>query len=73
MHAHEDSGHVYKLVFHPNAHLCAGWQPDHHVLWSPMPAPSWLRVARPDPRHALRTRCARATPRKRATAAGSSR
>jgi hypothetical protein len=35
MHAHEDSGHVYKLVFHPNGHLCAGWQPDQHVLWRP--------------------------------------
>lgn len=33
--AHESSGLVYKLVFHANAHLCAGWQPDHHVLWQP--------------------------------------
>lgn len=33
--AHESSGLVYKLVFHANAHLCAGWQPDHHVLWRP--------------------------------------
>lgn len=32
---HESSGLVYKLVFHANAHLCAGWQPDHHVLWQP--------------------------------------
>jgi hypothetical protein len=33
--AHESSGLVYKLVFHANAHLCAGWQPNHHVLWRP--------------------------------------
>ncbi|MEP6501912.1 MAG: radical SAM protein [Betaproteobacteria bacterium] len=33
--AHEATGLVYKLVFHANAHLCAGWQPDHHVLWTP--------------------------------------
>lgn len=33
--AHESSGLIYKLVFHANAHLCAGWQPDHHVLWRP--------------------------------------
>lgn len=33
--AHESSGLVYKLVFHANGHLCAGWQPDHHVLWRP--------------------------------------
>jgi hypothetical protein len=32
---HESSGLVYKLVFHANAHLCAGWQPDQHVLWRP--------------------------------------
>ncbi len=32
---HEDSGRVYKLVFHANGHLCAGWQPDRHVLWTP--------------------------------------
>lgn len=32
---HEDSGRVYKLVFHANASLCAGWQPDRHVLWTP--------------------------------------
>lgn len=32
---HEDSGRVYKLVFHANARLCAGWQPDRHVLWTP--------------------------------------
>lgn len=31
----EASGRVYKLVFHANSRLCAGWQPDRHVLWSP--------------------------------------
>ena len=35
LHAHEDSGRVYKLVFHANANLCAGWHPTQHVLWSP--------------------------------------
>ena len=34
---HEDSGRIYKLVFHANGHLCAGWQPDRHVLWRPAP------------------------------------
>lgn len=24
---------VYKLVFHPNGNLCAGWQPSRDVLW----------------------------------------
>lgn len=32
---HEASGAVYKLVFHANGHLCAGWQPDRHILWRP--------------------------------------
>lgn len=31
----EASGLIYKLVFHANSHLCAGWQPDRNVLWSP--------------------------------------
>lgn len=35
LHAHEDSGRVYKLVFHADATLAAGWQPDRHVLWRP--------------------------------------
>lgn len=35
LHAHEDSGRIYKLVFHANGHLCTGWQPDRHVLWRP--------------------------------------
>lgn len=33
LHACEHTGLVYKLVFHANGHLCAGWQPDQHVLW----------------------------------------
>ncbi|MBN3727017.1 hypothetical protein, partial [Burkholderia sp. Ac-20379] len=24
---------VYKLVFHPNGNLCAGWQPSRDILW----------------------------------------
>ena len=35
LHACERTGLVYKLVFHANEHLCAGWQPDQHVLWRP--------------------------------------
>lgn len=31
----ENSGLIYKLVFHANGHLCSGWQPDRNVLWSP--------------------------------------
>lgn len=27
------SGDIYKLVFHGNGRLCAGWQPDRDVLW----------------------------------------
>jgi len=34
MRAHEESGDVYKLVFHANGNLCAGWQPSRDVLWS---------------------------------------
>lgn len=33
--AREASGLIYKLVFHANEHLCAGWQPDRNVLWRP--------------------------------------
>jgi hypothetical protein len=32
--AHEESGDIYKLVFHANGNLCAGWQPSRDVLWS---------------------------------------
>lgn len=39
LHACEQTGWVYKLVFHANEHLCAGWQPDQHVLWSPHAMP----------------------------------
>jgi len=28
-----DSNRVYKLVFHANGNLCAGWLPDKHVLF----------------------------------------
>ncbi|QEI09280.1 hypothetical protein FXN63_12360 [Pigmentiphaga aceris] len=34
MRAHEESGAVYKLVFHANGNLCSGWQPSRDVLWS---------------------------------------
>jgi hypothetical protein len=34
MREHEDSGAIYKLVFHANGNLCAGWQPSRDVLWS---------------------------------------
>lgn len=33
MRAHEDSGRIYKLVYHANGNLCAGWQPERNVLW----------------------------------------
>ena len=33
----EASGRVYKLVFHANGNLCAGWQPDRDILWSATP------------------------------------
>lgn len=32
MHRRHDSGDVYKLVFHPNGNLCAGWEPERDVL-----------------------------------------
>jgi hypothetical protein len=32
MRAQHDSERVYKLVFHANGALCAGWEPDEHVL-----------------------------------------
>ena len=33
MHRRHDSGALYKLVFHANGRLCAGWSPDRDVLW----------------------------------------
>ncbi|QWP76361.1 hypothetical protein J5226_22705 [Lysobacter sp. K5869] len=33
MHRRHASGDIYKLVFHGNGRLCAGWQPDRDVLW----------------------------------------
>lgn len=33
MHRRHASGDIYKLVFHANGSLCAGWQPDRDVLW----------------------------------------
>lgn len=35
MHRRHASGDIYKLVFHGNGRLCAGWQPDRDVLWPP--------------------------------------
>lgn len=40
MHAHHDSGRVYKLVYYPNGHLCAGWEPDRDVLLRTRDAPA---------------------------------
>ncbi|MBZ5791285.1 hypothetical protein K8353_14310 [Burkholderia contaminans] len=34
MREHELRDAVYKLVFHPNGNLCAGWQPMRDILWS---------------------------------------
>lgn len=34
MHRQHDSGRVYKLVYHANGNLCAGWNPERHVLFS---------------------------------------
>ncbi len=34
MHRRHASGDLYKLVFHANGRLCAGWSPDRDVLWS---------------------------------------
>ncbi len=33
MHERHASGDIYKLVFHANKRLCAGWSPDRDVLW----------------------------------------
>ena len=33
MHRQHQSGDVYKLVFHANGKLCAGWNPDQNVLF----------------------------------------
>jgi hypothetical protein len=35
MHAMHDSGRIYKLVFHTNGNLCAGWNPERQVLLQP--------------------------------------
>ncbi|MGO1001483.1 hypothetical protein [Lysobacter sp. CA196] len=35
MHRRHASGDLYKLVFHANGRLCAGWQPDRDILWEP--------------------------------------
>jgi hypothetical protein len=32
MHRQHDSQRIYKLVFHANGNLCAGWNPEEHVL-----------------------------------------
>jgi hypothetical protein len=37
MHAQHDTARVYKLVFHANGALCAGWDPDRHVLFDARP------------------------------------
>lgn len=34
MHQRHATGDLYKLVFHGNGRLCAGWSPEHDVLWS---------------------------------------
>ncbi|WP_256078638.1 radical SAM protein [Massilia sp. YIM B04103] len=34
MHRQHGSGNVYKLVFHANGNLCAGWNPERHILFS---------------------------------------
>lgn len=34
MHQQHRSGNVYKLVFHANGNLCAGWNPERHVLFA---------------------------------------
>ncbi|MFC0682581.1 hypothetical protein ACFFGH_32530 [Lysobacter korlensis] len=34
MHQRHQTGDVYKLVFHANGSLCAGWEPDRDVLWT---------------------------------------
>jgi hypothetical protein len=34
MREHELRDAVYKLVFHANGNLCAGWQPTRDILWS---------------------------------------
>lgn len=33
MHRRHASGDIYKLVFHADGRLCAGWQPDRDILW----------------------------------------
>lgn len=35
MHRCHSSGDVYKLVFHPDGNLCAGWEPDRDLIWTP--------------------------------------
>ncbi len=33
MNSKHDSNRIYKLVFHANGNLCAGWSPDKHILY----------------------------------------
>jgi hypothetical protein len=33
MNLQHDSERIYKLVFHSNGNLCAGWHPDRQVVW----------------------------------------
>jgi len=40
MHRRHASGDIYKLVFHGNGRLCAGWQPDRDVLWPAVAEPA---------------------------------
>jgi hypothetical protein len=35
MHRRHETGDIYKLVFHANGNLCAGWEPDRDLIWSP--------------------------------------
>jgi hypothetical protein len=35
MHDLHETGDVYKLVFHANGNLCAGWEPDRDIIWEP--------------------------------------
>jgi hypothetical protein len=39
MHDRHRTHRVYKLVFHANGNLCAGWNPDRDVLLAPAAAP----------------------------------
>lgn len=35
MHGRHQTGDIYKLVFHANGNLCAGWEPDRDLVWRP--------------------------------------